>query len=167
MKIFFNDVGLHIDYKSLNDYLVNDVIASAEIFRILIEVLFEVLLGTPWSYKNRKSVPLYERSIKGVFDVGVASYLNDEEQGRGSLHGHGFHWGAISPLVLQKATNIPLLKQEIVKGINKINCGQILLAFHLHNMVNHVNQKAPFRGIHLEIPNNSCTYSNSFDFHVA
>jgi hypothetical protein len=69
----------------LRTILTKGPVAAAEVFRLLTEAVFEILLGTPTDHSTKRTQPLPDRK-PGVFGTSTASFNCVEEQARGSLH---------------------------------------------------------------------------------
>jgi hypothetical protein len=84
------------------NYLLADLLQllSAEMFKIIIETFFSLVLATPAHQFVKKTIPLPDRPV-GIFGTPVASTGFVEEQGKGYLHIHVVVWAGFPPDLLQ------------------------------------------------------------------
>lgn len=100
---------------SLQKLVTDNPCASAAVFKMLMENLFSILLGTPVASTVKKTTPFVEQR-EGVFGRATAAFSVTEIQGRGSLHSHLAIWGTgLTPELLQKASAYPTLVEQITK----------------------------------------------------
>lgn len=88
--------GIPISSNNLRELLAPGPVAAAEMFKIIIEILFSVVLATLAHQFVKKTTPLPDRPI-GIFGTPVASAGFVEEQGRGYLHIHVVVWAGFHP----------------------------------------------------------------------
>ena len=87
--------SIDISPNHLRTILAKGPVATAEVFRLITEAVFENWLGTPTEHSSRRTQPLPDRK-PGVFGKPIASFGCVEEQARGSLHLHVVFWGWIA-----------------------------------------------------------------------
>ena len=74
--------------------------AEAEVFQLLVDVIYEVLLGFKRKQYYRKTTP-YSTRTKGIFSKVFAAFGANETQARRLLHIHLVIWATLSPSILQ------------------------------------------------------------------
>ena len=125
--IINNDATFHqvpIAPHNLRILLARGPVSAAEIFRLLTEAVFSILLGTPTEHSSKRTVPLSDRKA-GVFGTPVASFGCVEEQARGSLHLHVVYWGSLPTQLLQTSATYPALIAAVAKALDNIISAEI------------------------------------------
>jgi hypothetical protein len=118
-------------------------VAATEIFQIMVQNVFCIVMGTPPSASTKKkSVVLPERP-PGVFGVPVAAFGCTEEQARRSLHRHIVFSGGIPPNLLQAAGGIDLLKTAISQPKDAVACGELEPLTHFRHLIRDLQGKTP------------------------
>jgi hypothetical protein len=127
--------GINLSKSSLPILLANAPVEAAEIFRLVTNAVYTHLLGTPPEKNVRKTKPIADR-CHSAFGIPRASFGPSEEQARGSLHTHILHWNAITPLLLQYASEIP---QLVGDAINKMMCAKLDIATHVRQLLDELD----------------------------
>ena len=86
--------------------------ASAEIFRLIVQTIFTYVIGMPPCENARRTVPLPERP-HGISGTVTGAFGSLETQDRGSLHMHFVSFGSLTPTLLQAASGIPFMLKPI------------------------------------------------------
>lgn len=118
----------------LRALLAKGSVAAADIFRLLTEAVFAILLGTPTDHSSKRSQPLPSRE-PGVFGVPIASFGCVEEQARGSLHLHVVYWGGLPAHLLQCAGSYEVLASAVAKAIDSIVKCEVEPEFHVEHLL--------------------------------
>lgn len=134
-----------IDLKqsSLRTYLAAGPVGAAEMFRIMVQNVFTILLGTPPESDTRRDKPLAER-MNGINGTPIASFGSSEEQGRGSLHMHIITWCGLPPTLIQAAGGLDNLSHIIAASMERVVCGQLDPITHVKHLIrDYEGQKCP------------------------
>lgn len=108
-----------ISPSALRKLLSSGPVAAAEVFNLMVNALFTILLGLPPDEFKRKSKPLCSRQA-GIMGTPVAACGCTECQQRGSLHMHLVFWGGLPPFLLQSAGGLPFLEPVISAVLERI-----------------------------------------------
>jgi hypothetical protein len=93
-------IDIPITWPALQKLLANNPAAAAEVFRLMVSDLFEILLGLKPDKDSKRTAP---EPRQGVFGTALSAFGVSEEQGRGTLHMHLLFWGGLPAEVLQRA----------------------------------------------------------------
>lgn len=126
--------SINITPHHLKTILANGPVAAAEIFRLLTENVFAVLLGTPTEHSTKRTQPLPDRK-PGVFGVPIASFGCVEEQARGSLHMHVLFWGGLPAHLLQCSGSYEQLTASIIQALNNMVKAEIDAEVHMNHLL--------------------------------
>lgn len=78
--------NLLVNQGGLRAVLANGPVAAAEMFRLIVQNVFWIIMGTPPSASTKKKSVVLPDRTNGAFGVPVAALGCTEEQARGSLH---------------------------------------------------------------------------------
>ena len=104
---------------ALSALLSSGFVGAAETFKLLSELVFNEILGTP-SAAHTKSTKLLCERLQGLFGTAVSSFACVEEQARGSPHTHIVFWGGLPPSLLQDLSAYPDLLQRIINNLEEM-----------------------------------------------
>jgi hypothetical protein len=124
--------------------LAKGPVAAAEVFRLLTEAVFEILLGTPTDHSTKRTQPLPDRK-PGVFGTPIASFGCVEEQARGSLHLHVVYWGGLPAHLLQCAASYEALISAVAKALDGIVKGEVDADVHVEHLLQKAEEIIPPR----------------------
>ena len=99
-------------------------VAAAEYFRIVMDALYEHLLGIRQDKHLKRSVLLGLRE-KGIFGLLKAFYHVTEVQAGKALHGHGVGWSDMTSVLLQDAAAFPEFVTILTKVIDSMLIGEL------------------------------------------
>ncbi len=128
----------------LRTILAKGPVAAAEVFRLLTEAVFEILLGTPTDHSTKRTQPLPDRK-PGVFGTPIASFGCVEEQARGSLHLHVVYWGGLPAHLLQCAASYEALISAVAKALDGIVKGEVDADVHVEHLLQKAEEVIPPR----------------------
>ena len=130
----------------LKKLVTDNPVAAALVYRQIMEVVLEELLGISPEHKIRKTVPLQSRP-KGIFGTTTATFAVTEVQARQSLHGHMAIWGSIPPALLQKAAHNRNIVAKIATVLDSQYTSQFPAPVHVRGMLNRIQKhtKRPSR----------------------
>ena len=99
--------------------------AAALVFKQVIEIVMEVLLGIKPDYMVRSTVPLQNRP-KGIFGTTTAVFAVVETQARKTLYGHAAIWGSIPPGLLQSMATNEVVVQKVSDVLDSLYTARFL-----------------------------------------
>lgn len=139
-----------IDNNHLMELANNNPTAEAEVFQLLIDTIYEVLLGIPRKENYRKSSPLSKHS-EGIFGKVLAAFGANEAQSRRLLHIHMVIWTTLNPTILQKVSAFKELSGIIGEVLDSIFSCSISLVHHLQaytRLLTPPGDRMPFDPLH-------------------
>ena len=130
----------------LKKLVTDNPVAGALVYKQIMEVVMEDLLGISPEHKIRKTVPLQSRP-KGIFGTTTAAFAVTEVQARQSLHGHMAIWGSIPPTLLQKAAHNRNIVARIATVLDSQYTSHFPAPVHVRGMLNRIQKctKRPSR----------------------
>lgn len=119
---------------TLARYAAESPVACAEVFRRMLDAIFEILLGIPSSEGTRKTA-LYEFCEKGIAGFARAFAACGELQGRGALHVHIAFWSRLCPFILQWIAGCPALIRRLSRVVESHINAFIPRKYHVDHML--------------------------------
>lgn len=135
--------NLSVNQAGLRAILATVPVAATEIFRIMVQNLFCIVMGTPPSASTKKKSVVFSERPTSVFGVPVAAFGCTEEQARRSSHMHIVFSGGIPPNSLQIAGGIDFLKTAISQDIDAVACGELEPLTHFRHLIHDLQGKTP------------------------
>ena len=127
------DDSIDISEVKLHYLLSKNPVAAAEIFKITLETIFEILFGIKPEHYNKVTIPNSSRN-KGIFGNTRAAFTVTEIQGRLSLHGHMTVWTSLSPSIIQRSIKCKKLLESVKDVIKSQIASTIPLNYHITSM---------------------------------
>ena len=119
---------------TLAKYAAESPVACAEVFRRMLDAIFEILLGIPSSEGTRKT-SLYEFCEKGIAGFARAFAACGEVQGRGALHVHIAFWSRLCPFIIQWIAGCPALIRRLSRVVESHINAFIPRQYHVDHML--------------------------------
>ena len=150
----------------LRAYIEQDPVASAEIFKLVIETLYAELFGIPVESPSvRKTKSGKSRGLGGVFGNVTAVVGVIEAQARDALHGHcGLFGGCLPCDLLQKVAAFRDLRAKVIKIIEGMFRSQMTPSEHLIGMVDRVKGRKVTPHAFRPAPLPGCPLPNGVSF---
>ena len=123
------DDSIDISVMNLNYLPSKTPVAAAEIFKITLETIIEILFGLKPEHLNKITIPNSSRN-KGIFGNTRAAYAVTEVQGRLSLHGHMTVWTSLSATIIQRSIQCKQLLKSVKDVIKSQISSSIPLKYH-------------------------------------
>jgi hypothetical protein len=130
--------------KQLNKLVAEDPVAAALVFKRVIEIVMEVMLGIKPDYMVRSTIPLQNRP-KGIFGTTTAVFAVVETQARKTLHGHAAIWGSIPPGFLQSMATNEVVVQKVSDVLDSFYTARLPPVVHVKGLLNRVHKIRPAR----------------------
>ena len=127
------DDSIDISEVNLHYLLSKNPVAAAEIFKITLETIFEILFGIKPEHYNKVTIPNSSHN-KGIFGNTRAAFTVTEIQGRLSLHGHMTVWTSLSPSIIQRSIKCKKLLESVKDVIKSQIASTIPLNYHITSM---------------------------------
>ena len=132
----FTTVDIPVDNQELLKMLAQNPVAAARVFKLVMEAVFEELIGITPTYMYKGGVPgLNMRDREGLFGFARALYAILEAQFRGSLHTHFAIWTRLTPELLQKVAAYPALRQRVADILDSIVKAELPTEWHAMNIL--------------------------------
>ena len=122
---------------ALRTLLASNPVASAEIFRLIVQTIFTYVIGMPPCENARRTVPLPERP-HGISGTVTGAFGSLETQDRGSLHMHFVSFGSLTPTLLQAASGIPFMLKPISAILERKEATSLGSVTHLRHLMNDI-----------------------------
>jgi hypothetical protein len=122
--------GVPVSERALKDLLAAGSVAAAETFRILVELIFDHVLGLSSAVSTRRTT-LIDQRPPGLLGTPLAAFGCVEEQARGSPHMHIVYWGGLPPALLQSVAENPLFVQLVAATLDNVFRGTATPTAHL------------------------------------
>lgn len=123
---------------ALRTLLAKNPVASAEIFRLIVQALFTHVIGMPPTKNARRTVPLPGRQ-HGISGTITGAFGSLETQDRGSLHMHFVTFGSLTPAFMQCASGIPFMLPAITALLERKQATSLNPVTHLRHLMNDIN----------------------------
>jgi len=107
--------------------LTENPVASAVVYRTLINAFYEELFGLPLEHNRKKSHPPVAQRQKGIFGTPIAGMGVTEMQGRKSPHGHSLLWHEVTALTIQDALSSKQCCDLICRRLDSMICALLPL----------------------------------------
>ena len=114
----------------LKKLVTDNPAAAALVFKGVMEVVLEELLGITPEYKVKKTRALQCRK-KGIFGSTTAVFAVTEVQARLTLHAHAAIWGSIPPGLMQRAACNPDIVRKISAVLDSYYTSELSAAVHV------------------------------------
>ena len=139
----FMDIPIADEHQSirLKKMVTDNPVAAALVFKNIMEVVLEELLGIQPENKIRKTVPLQSRR-KGIFGTTTAVFSVTEVQARLTLHSHVAIWGNIPPALMQKAASNENIVSKVAQVLDSQFAAQFPPVIHVKGMLNRIHRNA-------------------------
>ena len=130
-------IPVHYKYR-LEAANLNPVATSIEYIRLL-QLVFEEIIGVNCNIANEnakfKNTRFFMEHKKGIFGHAISAIGVNEDQNRGALHAHIAIWGGISPRLLEFASSLPHICNEISDVLDSIYKAEIPLKNHVSDLI--------------------------------
>ena len=139
----FMDIPIADEHQNarLKKMVTDNPVAAALVFKNIMEVVLEELLGIQSESKIRKTVPLQCRR-KGIFGTTTALFSVTEVQARLTLHAHVCLWGNIPPELMQKAAFNENIVRKVAQVLDSQYAAQFPPVIHVKGMLNRIHRNA-------------------------
>ena len=135
-------VPIPMSYTARMKASVENPVAVAQEYQVLIENVLTILLGCPpnmTGYDDSKTVRTWyfkgqeenNPRHKGIFGHVTAFFGMTETQQRGALHFHVIIWGGITPKLLEKAASIEDICKHIQMALDSMYTAEVPLGVHV------------------------------------
>lgn len=117
--------------------------AASQVYKRVLELVFEYLLGVPPEYLKRKSH--WRRQAFSVFGKPKAVFAVTEVQSRLALHCHLLFFGGLTPLVLQRCSTVPELRDLVLRVLGSYCKTTLPASAHVRHLLRKLDDKEPPR----------------------
>ena len=111
-----HDIDFEIPFRARAQLVAKNPAASARVFNLFCETVFERLIGVKLQKNSRNS----DRKARGVFGKSYAYYGVVEVQGRGGLHLHALIWSALGPRLMASWAHLKDKRDIIEHELSKM-----------------------------------------------
>ncbi len=129
----------------MNKLVVEDPVAAALVFKRVIEVVMEVLLGIKPEYMARSTTPPLQSRPRGIFGTTTAVFAVVETQARKALHGHAAIWGSIPAGFLQGIATNEVVVQKVSDVLDSFYTARLPPVVHVKGLLDRISKTRPAR----------------------